>query len=291
MFFVQFETNSMMSLALRRLFIVATLLVLAACQHAPQEANLPTDPLVSGFNQLDQTLRSGDLAAAEQQLDALKLSAAGDTRLESYQRQLAEAYLHQGQQALQTGDLNTATTALGRARSMMPQAPALTTGLDGAIAKARETELSAAQEQRAAGAKADAARLEQAQLLRQAAETQAAVLGVARLAEPPVGSRTPGKPKAQVINPSQAHSLVSMPMLDNQDNDSLRQLLDKAASDVVHFNCAVHIQVRESKDYPWVAALLNARIKRIDPHYKASLSYTIKADSVPRLLLSPQPNL
>lgn len=100
----------MMSLALRRLFIVATLLVLAACQHAPQEAaSAPTDTLVSGFNQLDQTLAAGDLAAAEQQLDALKTSAAGDTRLDSYQRQLAEAYLHQGQQALQSGDLNTAT--------------------------------------------------------------------------------------------------------------------------------------------------------------------------------------
>ncbi|WP_417660716.1 hypothetical protein [Pseudomonas sp.] len=280
----------MMRLALRRLFIVATLLVLAACQHAPQEAaSVPTDKLVSDFNQLDQTLTAGDLAAAEQQLDALKTSAEGDPRLESYQRKLAEAYLHQGQQALQSGDLNTATTALGRARSMMPQAPALTTGLDGAIAKARETELSAAQEQRAAGAKAEAARLEQAQLLRQAAETQAAVLGVARLAEPAVGNRTPGKPKAQLINPSEANSQVLMPMLDNHDNDSLRRLLDKAASDVVLFNCAAHLQVRESKDYPWVAALLNARIKRIDPNYKASLSYTIKADSVPRLVLSPRP--
>ncbi|MGX5217342.1 PA5502 family lipoprotein [Pseudomonas segetis] len=280
----------MMSLALRRLFIVATLLVLAACQQqVPQEADLPTDPLVSGFNQLDQSLRAGNLATAEQQLDALKVSAAGDTRLEAYQRQLAEAYLHQGQQALQDGDLDTATTALGRARSMMPQAPALTTGLDGAIAKARETELSAAQEQRAAGAKAEAARLEQAQLLRQAAETQAAVLGIARLAEPQVGIRTPGKPKAQVINPSEENSQVLLPMLDNHDNDSLRRLLDKAASDVVHFNCAVHIQVRESKDYPWVAALLNARIKRIEPNYKASLSHTIKADSVPRLVLSPRP--
>lgn len=279
----------MMSLALRRLFIVATLALLAACQHAPQEAELPTDELVSGFRQLDQSLSAGDLANAEQQLNALKVSAAGDTRLEQYQRQLSEAYLQQGQHALQSGDIDTATTALGRARSMMPQAPALTTGLDGAIAKAREAELSAAQEQRVAAAKAEAARLEQATLLRQAAETQAAVIGASQTANVPAGVSTPGKPKALVINPSADNSVVLMPMLDNQDNDSLRNLLDKVAADVVHFNCAAHIQVRQSKDYPWVAALLNARIKRLDPTYKANLSYTVSADAVPRMVLTPRP--
>ena len=126
-------------------FALSLVLLLAACQSAPQPANLPVDDLVSAFRQLDQSLASGDLSSAESQLDSLQQRAAGDTRLEQYQRQLAEAHLQQGQKALQAGDLDNATKALSRARSLMPQAPALTTGLDGAIAQAREAELAAAQ--------------------------------------------------------------------------------------------------------------------------------------------------
>ena len=45
--------------------------------------------------------------------------------------------------------------------------------------------------------------------------------------------------------------------LDTQDRDALRALMDKAAADVVTFRCAVQVQVREAKDYPFVAALLD----------------------------------
>lgn len=268
-------------------------LLLAGCQSAPQPANLPVDDLVSAFRQLDQSLASGDLSNAENQLGSLQQRAAGDTRLEQYQRQLAEAHLQQGQKALQAGDLDNATKALSRARSLMPQAPALTTGLDGAIAQAREAELAAAEQQRRtaeqADARAEATRLEQARQLRLAAERQAAAIQATQLPNtPPAEAPAPAKPQARLIDPAAASSVISLPMLDNQDNERLRSLLDGVAADMVAFNCAVRIEVRQAKDFPWVASLLNARIKRLDPSFSPRMSQIIKPAQVPQLVLTPK---
>jgi hypothetical protein len=263
-------------------------LLLAGCQSAPQPANLPVDDLVSAFRQLDQSLASGDLSGAESQLVSLQQRAVGDTRLEQYQRQLAEAHLQQGQTALQAGDLDSATKALSRARSLMPQAPALTTGLDGAITQARETELAMAAQQRQAGeqaaARADAMRLEQARQLRLSAERQAAAQATQPANTP---APAPAKAQAKLINPAAANSVIALPMLDTQDNERLRSLLDAVAADMVAFNCAVRIEVRQSKDFPWVASLLNARIKRLDPGFSPRISHVIKPAQVPQLILSP----
>ncbi len=287
----------MKSFASRCLSPALACLLLAGCQSAPQVANLPTDDLVSAFRQLDQSLAAGQLSQAEGQLSALQQRAAGDTRLEQYQRQLAEAYLGQGQQALQAGDLDRATRALSQARSLLPQAPALTTGLDGAIAQARaarQAEQAAAEAARQAAERAEeAARLEQARQSRLAAERQAAALQAAQMAvvaAPPAAAvpAAPAKPRARVIDPQASSSRVSLAMLDNQDNERLRSLLDTVAEDVVAFRCAVRIEVREAKDYPWVAALLSARIKRLDPAFNPRLSQVVKPGQVPQLVLSPQ---
>ncbi len=277
-------------------FALSLVLLLAACQSAPQPANLPVDDLVSAFRQLDQSLASGDLSSAESQLGSLQQRAAGDTRLEQYQRQLAEAHLQQGQKALQSGDLDNATKALSRARSLMPQAPALTTGLDGAIAQAREAELAAAAQQRRAAeqaaAQAETARLEQARQLRLAAERQAAAIQATQLPNTPAvevpAAPVPAKPQARMIDPAAASSVIGMPMLDNQDNERLRSLLDGVAADIVTFRCAVRIEVREAKDFPWVASLLNARIKRLDPSFSPRISQVIKPAQVPQLVLTPK---
>ena len=267
-------------------------LLLGGCQSAPQPANLPVDELVSAFRQLDQSLLRGDVSSAENQLLTLQKSAAGDTRLEQYQRQLADVYLQQGQQALQAGDLDNATKALSRARSLMPQAPALTTGLDGAIAQARATELAAAEQQRQAdalaAARAEAERLEQERQLRLAAQRKLAASQAAQQASAvPAKVPAPAKPRARLIDPAAASSVIALPMLDNQDNERLRSLLDEVAADVVAFRCAVRIEVRQAKDFPWVASLLNARIKRLDPGFDASISQVLKPAQVPQLVLSP----
>lgn len=275
-------------------FPLILVLLLAGCQSAPQQpANLPVDDLVSAFRLLDQSLASGDLNSAERQLGTLQQRAAGDTRLEQYQRQLAEAHLQQGQKALQSGDLDDATKALSRARSLMPQAPALTTGLDGAIAQAREAELAAAEQQRRAAeqadARAEAARLEQARQLRLAAERQAAAIQTTQLPNtPPAAAPAPAKPQARLIDAAATSSVIGMPMLDNQDNERLRSLLDSVAEDVVTFRCAVRIEVREAKDFPWVASLLNARIKRLDAGFSPRMSQVINPSKAPQLVLSPQ---
>lgn len=264
-------------------FPLLLVLLLAGCQSAPQQpANLPVDDLLSAFRQLDQSLARGDLSGAERQLGSLQQRAAGDTRLEQYQRQLAEAHLQQGQQALQAGDLDNATKALSRARSLMPQAPALTTGLDGAIAQART-----AQEQAAEAA--EAARLQQARQLRLAAERQAAAIQATQLPNtPPAEAPAPAKPPARLIDPAAASSVIAMPMLDSQDNERLRNLLDAVAADMVAFNCAVRIEVRQAKDFPWVASLLHARIKRLDPNFSPRISQVIKPAQVPQLVLTPK---
>jgi len=140
----------------RYLLLAAFSILLAACQSKPveQPAHVAApDP----YQQLEQNIASSELATAEDQLAALQSKNADDPRLEQYQRQLAEAYLSRSQIVLQKGDVNAAATALSRARALMPKAPALTSGVNGAIANARKAELEKAEaELRAAEAKRSA---------------------------------------------------------------------------------------------------------------------------------------
>jgi len=267
------------------LFLV---LLLAGCQSSQQHSLPPVDDLVIAFRQLDLSLAEERLDDARSQLNTLQQRANRDTRLEQYQRQLAEAYMEQGQEALQQGDLDRAAQALGQARSLMPQAPALSHDLNQAINSARAARQTAAEQQaREAAAKLDAERQEQLRQQRLDSERQAKVAASAAPANQarPVAESTPS---ARLIDPSAATSVVALPMLDSQDNQQLRRLLDSAAADVVTFRCTVRIEVREAKDYPWVAALLSARIKKLDPSFRPQLSQTIAPQQVPRLLLSPQ---
>ncbi|WP_324732673.1 tetratricopeptide repeat protein [Pseudomonas paeninsulae] len=276
----------MISFASRCLSILAISLLLAACQSTPQGPGQATDELLGDFRLLEQNLASGQLSEAKSQLKSLHVRASGDARLELYQRQLAEAYLRQGQTALQTGDLDRAAKALSQARQLMPQAPALTTGLGGAIAQVRQTELDAADlasnaaEQ--AAAQAQAARGEQARQLRQAAERQAAALRAIQLPE------VAPEPHAQLIDPAAPSSVVALPMLDSRDNQGLYRLLDAVAADVIKFRCTVEIQVRQASDYLWLAPLLNARIERLDPRFSPTMSQVLAPEQTPQLRLSPQ---
>ena len=260
--------------------------------HATDD-ELPVDDLVSAFRNLDQSISRGQLQQAESQLASLRQRAAGDTRLEQYQRQLAENHLQQGQTALQNGDLNGASASLGKARGLLPQAPALTSGLDNAIAKARAAELAAAEQAqlaaKQAAAKQAAAKAEQARQQKLATERAAAQKKAAAALAASQVPVAPAKPQAQLIKPDAASSTISLLMLDEKDNDGLRKLLDSVAADVVNFDCAVRIDVRQAKDFPWVAALLSARVKKLDPAFKLQLSQALNAEQVPQLVLTPKP--
>ncbi|MFI8746448.1 PA5502 family lipoprotein [Pseudomonas sp. NPDC077186] len=269
-----------------RSFPLLLVLFLAGCQQAPQQPLPPVDELVLALRQLDLSLAEERLDDARSQLAALERRAAGDTRLEQYRRQLADAYLQQGREALQQGDLDRAAKALGQARSLLPQAPALSGDLQQAIENARDARRDAA-EQLARAARLDAQR--QAQLSQQRATAERlAAAAPARITAPAPAPAIAEPPRARLIDPAAASSAVAMPMLDKQDNEHLRRLLDGVAADVVTFRCAVRIEVREAKDYPWVAALLSARIKKLDPGFRPQLSQKIVPQQVPRLLLSPQ---
>ena len=260
--------------------------------HAADD-ELPVDDLVSAFRNLDQSISRGQLQQAESQLASLRQRAAGDTRLEQYQRQLAENHVQQGQTALQNGDLNGASASLGKARGLLPQAPALTSGLDNAIAKARAAELAAAEQAqlaaKQAAAKQAAAKAEQARQQKLATERAAAQKKAAAALATSQVPVAPTKPQAQLIKPDAASSSISLLMLDEKDNDGLRKLLDGVAADVVNFDCAVQIDVRQAKDFPWVAALLSARVKKLDPAFKLQLSQVLNAEQVPQLVLTPKP--
>lgn len=145
-----------------------------------------------------------------------------------------------------------------------------------------------ARQQKLAEEKAAAEREARAQQAAAAQPAAAPAPAVAKVeaAKPAVAAA----PRARLIDPAAASSSVPMPMLDANDRDSLRNLLDQVAADVVAFDCAVRLEVREAKDYPFVAALLSARIKKLDPAFAPQFSPVLKPDQEPRLVLSPQSN-
>ena len=129
----------------RYLLLAAFCLLLGACQSTPTADQLAQQQRAAAIAQLEQNLASSELATAEDQLAALQAQTPDDPQLVQYQRQLAEAYLQRSQIVLQKGDVNAAANALSRARALMPKAPALTGGVNSAIAHARKAELDAAE--------------------------------------------------------------------------------------------------------------------------------------------------
>lgn len=211
---------------------------------------------------------AGKLEQAEQQWLALRSAAAGDERVEAFRRQLAEAYMQRGETALRQGDLNTATSALGHARGLMPKAPALTAGLDGAINRA----------------KVDPARAEQARRMQQAAQQQMQQI----IQTPPGGELKPLPGAPHLIDPQAASSAVPLPMLDGTGQGGLGAVLDAVAADVVAYRCRVHIEVRRDSDYPLVSDQLLARVKKLSPDFDLHLSHVVQADKPTRLILTPR---
>lgn len=272
----------MTSFPIRRAALAALALLMVGCQSqqatepvpAPVQATEAAAP--SAQQQFEASLAEGRLAEAEAQFEALQQEGEPTVLLQA-QRRLSEAYLQEGQKALESGDLDKAAKSLGHARNLMPKAPALTTGLDGAIGKAREAELSAVEQARQAGEQAQAARQEQLRLLRQAAEAQAAATRTV--------DATPPEASAQLIDPAAKRSEVSLPMLDSRDEAALFERLDAVAADVVTFDRSVHIQVRSAEDLRRVTNLLEARVMKRDPTFKLTLSHAVKPVQVPRLIL------
>lgn len=268
-----------------------------------------TDELVKGFNEVSAQIDRGELTGAESSLAAMRgRTEANDVRIEQYQRELAGAYLRQGQQQLSAGNASAAAASLAKAKPYIAKAPSLkaqyekslaaTTTASAPVPAAKPLAIAAplakpaptAEEIAARRAEAERREREAAALAeKKAAQKKAADEKAAQAERDAEAKRlADATPRAQLIDPNAASSEIAMPMLDAQDRESLRTLLDAVAADVVAFNCAVRVEVRESKDYPFVAALLSARIKKLNPGLVPQLSPSLKPDQVPRLVLSPQ---
>lgn len=109
-------------------------LLLSACQSAQPSA----DALSPAFQRIEQSIAQAQLDTARDQLAALEPRAAQDERLQQYRRQLADAYMLQGREALQRGDLDAAAKAIGQARSLLPDAPALGSDVRQTLEQARQ---------------------------------------------------------------------------------------------------------------------------------------------------------
>lgn len=288
------------------------------------------DELVTGFNGVSAQISRGELEAAEQNLATLQQrTEKNDVRIEQYQRELAGAYLKQGQQQLAAQNPDAASQALAKAKPYIAMAPGLKVQYEQSLAASQgasskpvakatpapaakpaskpqvaavtETQRRSDVEQRLQQAEASLAQKEaervrlqklaeeQAAAKREADAAQAAKLAAAKAAAA-AEAAVAAQPRARLIDPTASSSSVPMPMLDANDRASLRTLLDAVAADVVAFDCAVRLQVREAKDYPFVAALLSARIKKLEPGFNPQFSPVLKPDQEPRLVLSPQSN-
>lgn len=110
------------------------MLLLGACQSAQPSA----DALSPAFQRIEQSIAQAQLDTARDQLTALEPRAGEDERLPQYRRQLADAYMLQGREALQRGDLDAAAKAIGQARSLLPDAPALGSDVRQTLEQARQ---------------------------------------------------------------------------------------------------------------------------------------------------------
>lgn len=281
-----------------RLLALLALGLLASPAHAEYWA---VDEQVKNFNQISAQIMRGDLQAAESGLDSIRQNIdKNDVRIGQYQRELATAYLQLGRQQLATGNNEAAAATLGRGEQhLVASSAALKEQYQASLAAAtaQSRQAAAEAEAKATLAREEAERARQQRLAaekaaaeRQARAQQQAQAAAAAAPAPAVAKPVAAAPRARLIDPQATSSSVPMPMLDVDDRDSLRNLLDQVAADVVAFDCAVRLEVREAKDYPFVAALLSARIKKLDPGFAPQFSPVLKPDQEPRLVLSPQSN-
>jgi DNA segregation ATPase FtsK/SpoIIIE-like protein len=246
-----------------------------------------------------QQLQAGNAAAANATLSQGQqhLSAASPALKQEYQASLAASAAESGTKpaavATPQAQPAPAPAKVAAKPALAAENPAerredVERRLQEAEAIIAKKEAERARQQKLAEEKAAAEREARAQqaAAAQPAAAPAPAVAKAEAAAPVVAAA----PRARLIDPAAASSSVPMPMLDANDRESLRNLLDQVAADVVAFDCAVRLEVREAKDYPFVAALLSARIKKLDPAFAPQFSPVLKPDQEPRLVLSPQSN-
>lgn len=265
---------------LSRLLLVSLLI----CPSLQADNLPPVDENVQALRVLEQQLGAGRLADAEHQLQGLQQRIPGDTRLQGARRLLAAAYLAQGRRHLASGDLAAAGQALQQARRHLPNADE-DAALERDIGAARAAAEARAQAQALAAQQAEAQRLQALRQAEQARAAQAQALAAEQARAAAAAAAEAARREPQHIDLSKPLNQIALPMLDQQDNQALRELLDGVAADLVQFDCRLQIQVRQVRDYAWVAALLAARVKKLDSHYELQPRQVLLPEQAPQLLL------
>lgn len=290
-----------MSGIIRRSFLVCSLaLLLTACQSLQQDSSAPqVDEFAAAELQFATYLADQQLALAGQQLEALSSTHAEDPRLADLQQRLANAWLAAGEQALQASDIETASAALIQAKRLLPQAPALTEGLSAALAAAQTPVI---EEPTPAPAPAPTP-IKPPAPRKKPEPTEKPVPAVQAEPEeasaelPEVEAEAPAAPqprrtlRARIIDANAPYSVIPMPMLRNRNDHQLGRLLDDVAVDVVRFRAAVTIEVADTRDFHWVAALLSTRVKKIDASFKPRLTEVIRSEEPAQLIITPNSSL
>lgn len=279
----------------RSLVALSLFIVLSACQNSAQKNQEPTiDEFAVAELVFNTHLAAQELEAAGQQLDALRESDPSEPRLDELQQRLATAWLVTGEQALKDADIDTASAALMQAKRLLPKAPALTQGLSTALAAVQEPILepvtppvqpSVVRKQPLPRLAPAAKKPVKESVVAQPEAPEVVVEQPQELIEltPPVRSKL----KARVLDLNAAHTTIALPMLANRNNHQLGRLLDAVAADVVRFRAAVSIEVADTRDFHWVAALLSARVKKLDANFNPRLQEVIRSDEAAQLVITP----
>lgn len=279
----------------RSLLACGLLIILTACQTTVQQ---PSEPEVDTFAVaelvFESHLANQQVELASQQLDALRLSHPDDSRIDLLQQRLANAWLAAGGQALKDADVEAASAALIQAKRLLPQAPALTEGLSAAIADVQKpvVEPVIAPVRVIKTPETRKKPVQKKPTVPVEPEPKPAVV----IEQPEPTSETPpsvvksSKVKSRLIDVSAPFTVVPMPMLNTRSEHQLVRLLDAVAADVVKFRATVTIEVADTRDFHWVAALLLARVKKLDANFQPRLEEVIQDDKPAQLIITPNPS-
>lgn len=280
----------------RSLLACCLLLILTACQTTVQQ---PREPEVDTFAiaelVFENHLANRQMELASQQLDALRLSHPDDSRIDILQQRLANAWLAAGGQALKDGDVEAASAALIQAKRLLPQAPALTEGLSAAIADVQkpvvEPVIAPVKVVKTPEIRKKPVQKKPTVPVEPEPKPAVVIEQPEPAPETPPSVVKPSKVKSRLVDVSASFTVVPMPMLNTRSEHQLGRLLDAVAADVVKFRAAVTVEVADTRDFHWVAALLLARVKKLDANFQPRLQEVIQDDKPAQLIITPNPSL
>ncbi len=285
----------------RSLLAFCLVMALSACKTQVLQISEPAiDEFAVSELVFDTSVDDNQLFEAGQQLQALQANFPDDERLAALQQRLAAAWLKHGQQALQEADLIAASIALMHAKRLIPEAPALTQGLSTALAEVQaqaaveavvvtppvKPPVAVKRAKTAPGKKTKAA-IEPTPSFTPSEPAVEPLAAEPAVETGPVTATKPSSKKARIIDLSTDSTTLPMPMLTSRNDHQLGRLLDDVAVDVVRFRAAVSIEVADTRDFHWVAALLSARVKKIDASFKPRLQEVIRSDAPAQLVITP----